>query len=119
MAVMTGGEAIVKTLAREGARVVFGLPGVQLYGIVSALRDEPDMRFITCRHEGATSFMADGYARAGGGIGAALVVPGPGLLNASSGLNTAYSASSPVLMIAGEIPAPPDRQEDRRAARTG
>jgi len=104
MAVMTGGEAIVKTLAREGARVVFGLPGVQLYGIVSALRDEPDMRFITCRHEGATSFMADGYARAGGGIGAALVVPGPGLLNASSGLNTAYSASSPVLMIAGEIP---------------
>jgi acetolactate synthase-1/2/3 large subunit len=104
MAVMTGGEAIVKTLAREGARVVFGLPGVQLYGIISALRDEPDLRFITCRHEGATSFMADGYARAGGGIGVALVVPGPGLLNASSGLNTAYSASSPVLMIAGEIP---------------
>jgi acetolactate synthase-1/2/3 large subunit len=101
---MTGGEAIVKTLAREGARVVFGLPGVQLYGIISALRDEPDMRFITCRHEGATSFMADGFARAGGGIGVALVVPGPGLLNAASGLNTAYSASSPVLMIAGEIP---------------
>jgi acetolactate synthase-1/2/3 large subunit len=101
---MTGGEAIVKTLAREGARVAFGLPGVQLYGIISAFRDEPDFRFITCRHEGATSFMADGYARAGGGIGVALVVPGPGLLNAASGLNTAYSASSPVLMIAGEIP---------------
>jgi acetolactate synthase-1/2/3 large subunit len=104
MAVMTGGEAIVKTLAREGVRVVFGLPGVQLYGIISAFRDEPDMRFITCRHEGATSFMADGYARASGRVGVALVVPGPGLLNASSGLNTAYSASSPVLMIAGEIP---------------
>jgi acetolactate synthase-1/2/3 large subunit len=104
MAVMTGGEAIVKTLAREGARVVFGLPGVQLYGVIAALRDEPGLRFITCRHEGATSFMADGYARAGGDIGVALVVPGPGLLNAASGLNTAYSASSPVLMIAGEIP---------------
>src|SRR5262245_7700311 len=65
MAVMTGGEAIVKTLAREGVRVVFGLPGVQLYGIIAALRDEPDIKFITCRHEGATSFMADGYARAG------------------------------------------------------
>jgi acetolactate synthase-1/2/3 large subunit len=104
MAVMTGGEAIVKTLAREGARVVFGLPGVQLYGVIAALRDEPALRFITCRHEGATSFMADGYARAGGGVGVALVVPGPGLLNAASGLNTAYSASSPVLMIAGEIP---------------
>jgi acetolactate synthase-1/2/3 large subunit len=104
MAVMTGGEAIAKTLAREGVRVVFGLPGVQLYGIIAGLRDEPDLKFITCRHEGATSFMADGYARAGGRVGVALVVPGPGLLNASSGLNTAYSASSPVLMIAGEIP---------------
>jgi acetolactate synthase I/II/III large subunit len=104
MAVMTGGEAIVKTLAREGARVVFGLAGVQLYSIIAALRDEPDLRFITCRHEAATSFMADGYARAGGDVGVALVVPGPGLLNAASGLNTAYSASSPVLMIAGEIP---------------
>jgi acetolactate synthase-1/2/3 large subunit len=48
--------------------------------------------------------MADGYARAGGGIGVALVVPGPGLLNASAGLSTAYSASSPVLLISGQIP---------------
>src|SRR3989442_1376830 len=48
--------------------------------------------------------MADGYARAGGGIGVAVAVPGPGLLNASAGLNTAYSASSPVLMISGQIP---------------
>src|SRR5215471_17086117 len=101
---MTGGQALAKSLYREGVRVIFGLPGVQLYHLLDALYDEPGIRFITTRHEQATSFMADGYARAGGGIGAALVVPGPGLLNASSGLNTAYSASSPVLMIAGEIP---------------
>jgi acetolactate synthase-1/2/3 large subunit len=104
MAQLTGGEALVKQLHREGIRVVFGLPGVQLYGIVAALRDEPGMRFITVRHEGASTYMADGYARAGGGIGVALVVPGPGLLNASAGLNTAYSASSPVLLIAGQVP---------------
>jgi acetolactate synthase-1/2/3 large subunit len=104
MPVMTGGEAIAKTLARDGVTVVFGLPGVQLYGILAALRDEPGMRFITCRHEGATTYMADGYARAGGKIGAALVVPGPGLFNAGGGLCTAYSASSPVLLIVGEIP---------------
>src|SRR5881397_2558849 len=103
MARMTGGEAIVKALAREGVQVAFGLPGVQLYGIVTAFRDEP-LRFITVRHEGSSSYMADGYARAGGGIGVAVAVPGPGLLNASAGLNTAYSASSPVLMIAGQIP---------------
>src|SRR5262245_66636955 len=48
--------------------------------------------------------MADVYARAVGGIGVAVAVPGPGLLNAAAGLNTAYSASSPVLMIAGQIP---------------
>jgi acetolactate synthase-1/2/3 large subunit len=104
MARLTGGEALAKQLAREGVRVVFGLPGVQLYGAIAGLRDEPSITFITARHEQATTYMADGYARAGGGIGAALVVPGPGLLNAAAGLSTAYSASSPVLMIAGQVP---------------
>ena len=104
MARLTGGEALVKSLYREGVRVVFGLPGVQLYGVLAALRDEPGIRFITTRHEQATSYMADGYARAGGGFGTALVVPGPGLLNAAAGLSTAYAASAPVLMIAGQIP---------------
>jgi acetolactate synthase-1/2/3 large subunit len=101
---MTGGEALVKSLVREGVRVVFGLPGVQLYGAMAALRDEPGIRFITTRHEQATSYMADGYARVGGSFGVALVVPGPGLLNASAGLSTAYAASSPVLMISGQVP---------------
>jgi len=101
---MTGGEALVKSLYREGVRVIFGLPGVQTYGAMAALRDEPGIRFIATRHEQATSYMADGYARAGGGFGTALVVPGPGLLNAAAGLSTAYSASSPVLMISGQIP---------------
>ncbi|MBI2468080.1 MAG: thiamine pyrophosphate-binding protein, partial [Candidatus Rokubacteria bacterium] len=104
MARITGGEALVRQLAREGVRAVFGLPGVQLYGVMAALREEPGIRFIITRHEQATSYMADGYARAGGGIGTALVVPGPGLLNASSGLSTAYAASSPVLMISGQVP---------------
>ena len=104
MARMTGGEALVQSLLREGVRVVFGLPGVQLYGVMAALRDEPRIRFIATRHEQATSYMADGYARAGGDFGTALVVPGPGLLNAAAGLSTAYSASSPVLMICGQIP---------------
>ncbi|MBI4590085.1 MAG: thiamine pyrophosphate-binding protein [Candidatus Rokubacteria bacterium] len=104
MARMTGGEALAKSLAREGVRVVFGLPGVQLYGVIAALRDDPGIRFIVTRHEQATGYMADGYARAGGDFGTALVVPGPGLLNASAGLGTAYAASSPVLMIAGQIP---------------
>jgi acetolactate synthase-1/2/3 large subunit len=104
MARMTGGQALVASLHREGVRVIFGLPGVQLYGALAALRDEPRIRFIATRHEQATTYMADGYARAGGNVGVALVVPGPGLLNASAGLSTAYAASSPVLVIAGQIP---------------
>lgn len=104
MARMTGGEALVAQLVREGGRVVFGLPGVQLYGVLAALRDEPRVRMVLTRHEQATSYMADGYARAGGGFGVALVVPGPGLLNASAGLSTAYACSSPVLMISGQVP---------------
>jgi acetolactate synthase-1/2/3 large subunit len=105
MAKMTGGQAIAKSLVREGVEVVFGLPGVQLYGIMAGLRDEPSIRFITTRHEQATGYMADGYARAGGGpgFGTALVVPGPGLLNAAGGLSTAYSVSSPVFMISGQV----------------
>lgn len=101
---MTGGEALVKQLHREGVRVVFGLPGVQLYGAMAALRDEKDVRFVLTRHEQATTYMADGYARAGGGIGVALVVPGPGVLNAGAGLSTAYSCSSPVFLVAGQVP---------------
>ena len=77
MAKMTGGQALVKSLYREGVRVVFGLPGVQLYHAMDAFYDEPGIRFITTRHEQATAYMADGYSRAGGGIGTALVVPGP------------------------------------------
>jgi acetolactate synthase I/II/III large subunit len=100
---MTGGQALAKSLYREGVRVIFGLPGVQLYHLLDALYDEPDIRFITTRHEQATSYMADGYARAGGGIGTALVVPGPGLQNASAGIGTAYAASSPILVISGQI----------------
>lgn len=101
---MTGGQALVASLHREGVSVIFGLPGVQLYGAMAALREEPRIRFIATRHEQATTYMADGYARASGDFGVALVVPGPGLLNASAGLSTAYSASSPVLLIAGQVP---------------
>ena len=103
MVKMSGGEALVKSLVREGVEVVFGLPGVQIYGIIAALRGEPGIRMITTRHEQATTYMADGYARASGRPGVALVVPGTGLYNAAAGLATAYARSSPVLLIAGQV----------------
>ena len=101
---MTGGQALIKSLYREGVRVVFGMPGVQIYGAMDALYDEPGIRFITVRHEQAAAYMAYGYSRAGTEIGTALVVPGPGLQNASAGIGTAYAASTPILVVAGQLP---------------
>ena len=104
MAKMSGGEALVKSLVNEGVEVVFGIPGIQIYGIVAALRDEAGIRMITTRHEQAAAHMADGYSRASGKPGVVLVVPGTGLYNASSGIATAFARSSPVAVISGQIP---------------
>lgn len=101
---MSGGEALVKSLVREGVEVVFGIPGIHMSGIIAALRDEPSIRMVTTRHEAGASHMADGYARAAGKPGVVLVVPGAGIYNAASGLATAFARSSPVLAIAGQIP---------------
>ena len=103
MAQMTGGEAVVHALRREGVDVVFGLPGVQLMHLYDAFHGQDDIRLITARHEQTTTYMADGYARVTGRPGVALVVPGPGVQNASAALGTAYAASSPVLLLAGQV----------------
>ena len=74
-----------------------------LYHALDGLQGEPGIRFITTRHEQATAYMADGFTRAGGGTGTALMVPGPGLQNASAAIGTAYAASSPMLVVCGQI----------------
>jgi acetolactate synthase-1/2/3 large subunit len=103
---LTGGEALAQQLAREGIRQVFGVPGVQLDYAVDGLASVSDqIAYWNTRHEQATSYMADGYARASGQIGVCMVVPGPGLLNALAGVATAYACSSRVLCIAGQIPS--------------
>ena len=108
-------KALAKSLTREGVEVVFGIPGIQIYGIVAGLRDELGIRMITTRHEQATTYMADGYARASGKPGVALVVPGVGIYNAASGLANAYARSSPALLIADRS-ASLYRQKPRRGS---
>ncbi|MBA2290233.1 MAG: thiamine pyrophosphate-binding protein, partial [Chloroflexia bacterium] len=103
---MTGGQALVTSLLRQGIDTIFGLPGVQLDGAFDALYDAQesgDIRVIHPRHEQTTAYMADGYARTTGRIGTCLVVPGPGLLNATAALSTAYACNSPVLCVTGQI----------------
>ncbi len=100
---MTTAQALVRSLVREGIEVVFGLPGVQIMDVYDAFYHEPGIRLITTRHEQTAAYMADGYSRSTGKIGACLVVPGPGLLNASAGIGTAYASSSPVLLLTGQV----------------
>jgi acetolactate synthase-1/2/3 large subunit len=100
----TGADLLVESLLAHGVRTIFGLPGVQLDPAFDALARRADqIRMYHTRHEQATSYMADGYARASGELGCCLVVPGPGVLNAMSGLATAYACCSPVLLVAGQV----------------
>src|SRR5690242_18981613 len=106
MARMTGGGALVEMLRRHGVDTLFALPGVQNDALFVALYDAGEaIRVIHPRHEQAAAYMALGYARASGRPGAFAVVPGPGLLNTTAALSTAYATNAPVLCISGQIPS--------------
>ncbi len=101
---VTGGGALAVQLVREGVEVIFGLPGDQLMHALESLAAS-GIEFVVTRHEQATTLMADGYARASGKVGVAMVVPGVGVYNAGTGLATAFACSSPVLLLAGQVPS--------------
>ena len=104
MPVMTGAQALIAQLRAEQVDTMFALPGVQIMNALDAVYEHRNsLNLIHTRHEQATTYMADGYAKVTGKVGVAMVVPGPGALNAASGLGTAYASSSPVLMISGQI----------------
>jgi acetolactate synthase-1/2/3 large subunit len=99
----SGGEAIVNGLVAHGVDTVFGLPGAQIYGLFDAFH-QTQLKVIGARHEQACGYMAYGYARATGRPGVFSVVPGPGVLNASAAMLTAYGANEPVLCLTGQVP---------------
>ena len=106
MARMTGGEAIVDGLLRHGIDTIFGLPGVQVYGLFDAFaRNANRLRLINARHEQTTAYMALGYACATGRPSAYAVVPGPGVLNTTAALATAWGLNAPVLCLTGQVPS--------------
>src|SRR3954469_13333614 len=103
MTVLTGGEAIVSGLKAHGVDTVFGLPGAQVYGLFDAFH-QAKLTVIGARHEQACGYMAFGYARASGKPGVFSVVPGPGILNASAAMLTAFGCNEPVLCLTGQVP---------------
>lgn len=101
---ITGGQALVSSLIANQVEDLFLIPGIQLDWAVDALRQRSDaVNLFIPRHEQTTTYMADGYYRATGKVGAAMVVPGPGALNAGAGLATAYASNSKLLFVTGQI----------------
>ena len=106
MPAMTGAEAIVNSLQLHGVDTIFGLPGGQLDHFFDAIyKTEGKLRLIHSRHEQGAAYMAFGYSRSTGRVGTYAVVPGPGLLNTTAALCTAYACNAPVLCVTGQIPS--------------
>ena len=98
---MTAGQAVVEALRAEGVKYVFGVVGGTFLEVLDALYDQPDIKFVSVRHEQGAAFMADGLARTSGTPGVCLVTSGPGATNLVTGIYAAYVGHSPVIAISG------------------
>ena len=101
---ITGGEAIVATIEANRVRTLFGVPGAQIYPLFDAIARR-GLELYVPRHEQAAAYMAMGYAKSTGKPAVCVVVPGPGVLNASAALCTAMGNGSPVVCVTGQVPS--------------
>src|SRR5258705_6860834 len=101
---LTGAEIVIRCLKAEGVEFVFGYPGGAVLHIYDAIFKQKDVKHILVRHEQGALHAADGYARATGKPGGALVTSGPGVTNAVTGIATAYTDSIPLVVITGQVP---------------
>jgi acetolactate synthase-1/2/3 large subunit len=100
----TGAQIIWECLVHEGVTTVFGYPGGAILPAYDAMLDYP-VHHVLVRHEQGASHMADGYARAGGGVGVAIATSGPGATNLVTGIATAQMDSVPMVCITGQVPS--------------
>ncbi|TSE36424.1 acetolactate synthase 3 catalytic subunit [Tepidimonas charontis] len=103
---LMGAEILVRCLQAEGVQYVWGYPGGAVLYIYDALYKQDTIQHVLVRHEQAAVHAADGYARATGEVGVALVTSGPGVTNAITGIATAYMDSIPMVIITGQVPTP-------------
>ena len=101
-----GSEILVRCLQAEGVKYLWGYPGGAVLYIYDALYKQDTIQHVLVRHEQAAVHAADGYARATGEVGVALVTSGPGVTNAVTGIATAYMDSIPMVIITGQVPTP-------------
>src|SRR6476646_9987610 len=103
---LRGAEILVKALQAENVKYVWGYPGGAVLHIYDAFYKQDTIQHVLVRHEQAAVHAADGYARATGEAGVALVTSGPGVTNAVTGIATAYMDSIPMVIVTGEVPTP-------------
>ena len=101
-----GSEILVRCLQAENVRYLWGYPGGAVLYIYDALYKQETIQHVLVRHEQAAVHAADGYARATGEVGVALVTSGPGVTNAVTGIATAYMDSIPMVIVTGQVPTP-------------
>jgi len=99
----TGAQILWECLIGEGVKHVFGYPGGAILPAYDALCGYPEIHHVLVRHEQGATHMADGYARAGGGVGVAMATSGPGATNMVTGIATAMMDSSPIVCITGQV----------------
>ncbi|VXC76780.1 acetolactate synthase 3 catalytic subunit [Massilia sp. 9I] len=102
---ITGAEIVVRCLAEEGVKHVFGYPGGAVLYIYDAIFKQDKFQHVLVRHEQAAVHAADAYSRSSNTVGVALVTSGPGVTNAVTGLSTAYMDSIPMVVISGQVPS--------------
>jgi acetolactate synthase-1/2/3 large subunit len=100
---LTGSQIIWDTLVNQGVEVVFGYPGGAIMPAYDALPQYPGLRHILVRHEQGAAHMADGFARASGGVGVAVATSGPGATNLVTGIANAMMDSIPIVCITGQV----------------
>ncbi len=101
---MSGSQMVIEALHKEGVKVAFGYPGGAIMNVYDEIYKDRGLKHILTRHEQAAIHAADGYARASGEVGVAIVTSGPGFTNAVTGLATAYTDSIPMVVISGQVP---------------
>ena len=102
---LTGAEILLESLKREGVDTLFALPGGVVLKIFDVLHQQKDIRVILTRHEQGAGHMAEGYAKATGKPGVALITSGPGMTNVITALADAYMDSVPMVCFSGQVPS--------------
>ncbi|MCC8188484.1 MAG: biosynthetic-type acetolactate synthase large subunit [Bacteroides sp.] len=103
---ITGSEALIRSLKQEGVKTIFGYPGGAIMPVYDCLYDhQEDVRHVLVRHEQGATHAAQGYARVSGEVGVCIVTSGPGATNAITGIGDAMIDSTPLVVIAGQVVA--------------